>query len=76
MQQKLLVYPNLNAELVRNGLTVEMLADYMGMSKTNVYNKINGRTVFNLKDMQTIQEFFKAKGGGAFTLDYLFSNGE
>lgn len=76
MQQKLLVYPNLNAELVRNGLTVEMLADYMGMSKTNVYNKINGRTVFNLKDMQTIQEFFKAKGGGAFALDYLFSNGE
>lgn len=76
MQQKLLVYPNLNAELVRNGLTVEMLADFMGMSKTNVYNKINGRTVFNLKDMQTIQEFFKAKGGGAFTLDYLFSNGE
>lgn len=76
MQQKILVYPNLNAELVRNGLTVEMLADYMGMSKTNVYNKINGRTVFNLKDMQTIQEFFKVKGGGAFTLDYLFSDGE
>lgn len=76
MQQKLLLYPNLNAELVRNGLTVEMLADYMGMSKANVYNKINGRTVFNIKDMQTIQEFFKVKGGGTFTLDYLFYNGE
>lgn len=76
MQQKLLVYPNLNAELARNGLTVEMLAEFMGMSKTNVYNKINGRTVINIKDMQTIQDFFKAKGGGAFTLDYLFSNGE
>lgn len=76
MQQKLLVYPNLNAELARNGLTVEILAEFMGMSKTNVYNKINGRTVFNLKDMQKIQEFFKVKGCGAFTLDYLFSNGE
>lgn len=76
MQQKILVFPNLNAELARNGLNVEMLADYMGMSKTNVYNKINGRTVLNIKDMQAIQEFFKAKGGGAFTLDYLFSNGE
>lgn len=76
MQQKILVFPNLNAELARNGLNVEMLADYMGMSKTNVYNKINGRTVFNIKDMQAIQEFFKAKGGGAFTLDYLFSNDE
>lgn len=76
MQQKLIAYPNLNAELARNGLTVEMLADYMGMTKQNVYNKLNGRTLVNIKDMQTIQVFLKAKGGGAYTLDYLFSNGE
>lgn len=76
MQQKILVFPNLNAELARNGLNVEMLANYMGMSKTNVYNKLNGRTRFNIKDMQAIQEFFKAEAGGAFTLDYLFNSGE
>ncbi len=76
MQKKTLLYPNIHAELARNGLTVSMLAKYMGMTSQNVYNKLNGKTAITEKDMKDLQEFFKAKGGGAFTLDYLFSNGE
>lgn len=76
MQKKTYLYPNIRAELARNGLTVAMLADYMGMTSQNIYNKLNGKTAINEKDMKDIQGFFKAKGGGAFTLDYLFSNGE
>ena len=76
MQKKTLLYPNIHAELARNGLTVSMLSDYMGMTSQNVYNKLSGKTAITKKDMKEFQEFFKAKGGGAFTLDYLFSDGE
>lgn len=74
MQRKTLLYPNIHAELARSGLTVAMLADYMGMTAQNLYGKLKGNTTVNEKDMKAIQEFFKAKGGGAFTLDYLFAN--
>lgn len=76
MKKKTLLYPNINAELARNGLTVAMLADYMGMTTQNVYNKLNGKTAVNQKDMKTIQDFFRVKGCGTFTLDYLFKSGE
>ena len=74
MDSKTLLYPNIRAELARSGLTVAMLADYMGMTTQNVYNKLNGKTAINQKDMKTIQEFFSVKESGAFTLDYLFKN--
>jgi hypothetical protein len=74
--RKKVLYPNISAELARIGCSIPILADYMGMTTTNLYNKLKGKTTINEKDMKKIQEFFIAKGGGAFTLDYLFSNGE
>jgi hypothetical protein len=76
MREKTLLYPNIKAELARSGLTIAMLADYMGMTTQNIYNKLNGKTAVNQKDMKTIQEFLRVKGGGTFTLDYLFKSGE
>ena len=76
MERKIIAYPNLNAELARSGLTVAMLASFMGMTTQNVNNKINGKTAINLKDMIAIQEFFRVKEGGYFTLDYLFKDGD
>ena len=76
MQKKTLLYPNIHAELARSGLTVAMLADFMGMTTQNIYNKLNGKIAINQRDMKTIQEFFRVKGGGTFTLDYLFKSGE
>lgn len=76
MQRKKLVYPNIRAELARSGLTVPMLADYMGMTSQNLYNKLRGATSVSEGDMKKIQEFFIESGGGAFTLDYLFTNGD
>lgn len=76
MQKKTLLYPNIHAELARNGLTVAILADFMGMTTQNIYNKLNGKTAITQKDMKQIQEFFRVKGCGTFTLDYLFKSGE
>ena len=69
-------YPNIDAELARNGFTVADLAEFMGMTRQAIYNKLNGKAGFTLKDMEQVQEFFKVKDCGTFTLDYLFSNGE
>ena len=76
MRDKTLNYPNVQAELARNSLNAAMLADFMGQTRQNVYNKLNGKTVLTLKDMRTIQEFFKVKGGGDYSLDYLFESGD
>lgn len=69
------LYPNLRAELARKGSNVLELAEYMGMTKQNVYNKLNGKVTFTQKDMRTIQDFFKVNGSD-YTLDYLFRDVE
>lgn len=76
MEQKTVLYPNISAELSRAGLNAAMLADFMGMTRQAIYNKLGGKAGFKLKEMKQVQEFFKAKGCGAFSLDYLFTNGE
>ncbi len=70
---KKLLYPNINAELARGGLTVVMLAEFMGMSAQNLYKKLNGAINITEKDMKAIQNFFEVKECGTFTLDYLFT---
>lgn len=74
MREKTLLYPNLRAELSRNGLNTGELADYMGISRQSLYYKLKGAVQFNERDMKAVQEFFKAKGGGALTLDYIFKS--
>ena len=73
MKKPTLAYPNIKAELARYGYSVKYLAEWLGMSRQNLDNKIKGKTAFNEKDMKAIQEFFIAKGGNALTLDYLFA---
>lgn len=71
-----ILYPNICAELARIGHTIPTMSKYMGMTTTNIYNKLKGKTSIYEKDMRKIQEFFIANGGGAFTLDYLFAKNE
>ena len=73
MQKKNLLYPNIYAELARCGYSVAVLAEYMGMTHQNLYGKLKGNIAITEKDMKAIQKFFEVKGGGAFTLDYLFA---
>ena len=75
MKQKALFYPNVNAELARAGFNMATLADYMGVTRQAIHNKLSGKTGVTLKDMEQIQSFFIAKGCGTFSLDYLFTNG-
>lgn len=73
MASKKVIYPNLVAELARNGLTIPKLADRLGMSRTNLYNKLWGNTNLTLTDITTIKELLnELNSNGGYTLEYLF----
>jgi transcriptional regulator with XRE-family HTH domain len=74
MTKQKLIYPNVKAELARLGANETELAEFMGMTRQNLGNKLRGKTKLTAKDMKAIQEYFIANGGNAFTLDYLFYN--
>lgn len=46
----------LKSKMVLFGDTVEQLADYLGQSRGNVNNKINGITAFSLQDVSAISK--------------------
>lgn len=66
-------YPNVKAELARLNLNTGDLAEFMGMSRQNLDNKLKGRYNLYERDMKAIQDFF-IKKGGTYTLDYLFTS--
>ncbi len=76
MGVKKVIYPNLIAELSRNGITYTSLAKALGISRAAMYKKLDGVTNFTLKDITTIQEVINANSNGGYTLDYLFYRSE
>jgi hypothetical protein len=68
-------FKNLEAEFARMGLSVEEVANELGFSKVLIYNRLNGKTNWTLKDMVKIQSFVNAKTQSHYTLDYLFAKG-
>lgn len=73
---KKVIYPNLMAELARQGLSVAALAAKMGITRANLAYKINGKYNFTLKDITLIQEILRNNDDKSdYTLDYLFTKG-
>ena len=73
MRNKTIIYPNLLAEIARQGITIAGLADILGVTRSNMYNKLNGKTNFSLKDIKAIQDALRANDkNGDYSLDYLF----
>lgn len=50
------MYPNLNAEMARIGLKSNDIANLLCVSQKTAYNKITGRTDFDLEEAVKIQE--------------------
>jgi transcriptional regulator with XRE-family HTH domain len=76
MGNKKTLYPNLMAELARQGLSIASLAKKMGMTRSNLAYKIRGDYNFTLKDITKIQEILRANDyDGDYSLDYLFTKG-
>lgn len=64
-------FRNLTAEMARKGLKVSDIAECVGQTTQNVYQKLRGNTPFTLADMTAIQKLINS-GGGECSLDYLF----
>lgn len=70
-----LLFPNLEAELSRANLSKPALAQIIGIAQGSMYSKINGKTEFNLGEMQAIANCLETMTEQKLTLDYLFSKG-
>ncbi len=71
MKTKTPLFPNLSAELARQGLSVAALAERLGISATALYGKIRGAIQFSLREACEISEIL-SEHGEEITMDYLF----
>ena len=65
-------YINLEAEMVRKGMSKKDIAETLGVRIATVYNKLSGKHPFTLDEALKI----KNKHFPGFTLEYLFYTGE
>lgn len=70
------MYKNLKAEIVRAGMTNGDIAESIGKSVPTVFRLLAGKQQFRLGEMMAIQSELEERNGAAFTLDYLFGDGE
>lgn len=70
------MYKNLKAEIARAGLTNSEVADAIGVKYATLWRLLNGKRQFRLGEMMALQSELEGRSGAAFTLDYLFGDGE
>lgn len=63
---------NLRAEMARKKISLEELADYLGIHRNSAANKIKGDSSFTIEESVKIQEKFFPE----LELKYLFKRGE
>lgn len=63
------MFPNLNAELARNRLTLKALSEISGINYESLKNKANGTTEFKRSEMYAI----KKNAFPNHSIDYLFA---
>lgn len=68
-----ILFPNLEAELSRVGLSKPELAKTINISQSKLYSKFNGSRDFNLGEMREIARTLESLSGQKLSLDYLFT---
>ena len=66
------MYNNLNAELSRGSISLNEIAEDIGITRQAFINKKKGKTNWKLNEMVSIQEYINSKLNTNYTLDYLF----
>lgn len=62
---------NIKAELARNDMHMQDLANVLGLSVVSISSKVNGRRDWQLKEAKKVLDFFNSKGAD-YTLETLF----
>lgn len=70
------MYKNLKAEIARAGLTHSEIADVIGVKYGTIWRLLNGKRQFRLGEMMAIQSELEERNDAAYTLDYLFGDGD
>lgn len=70
------MYKNLKAEIARAGMTNGDIAESIGKSVPTVVRLLSGKQPFRLGQMVALQSELEERNGAAYTLDYLFVDGE
>ncbi len=65
-------FVNIKIEMTRAGINVSDVANEMNISPQALYQKMNGKTEFTLKDMNLLRNILMKHIGENLTLDYLF----
>lgn len=52
----------LKAEIVRNGMTIEELADAIGIGRTTLWRRLSNPGSFTLKEITNISKILKVNG--------------
>mgnify|MGYP001499107902 CR=1 FL=1 len=63
-------YPNLEAEMARQGLRRKDLAEVLDVRTATIYDKLNGKFPFTLNEAMRIRDSLFPN----LTIDYLFSS--
>lgn len=66
---KRMIFPNLMAEMTRTGISQEVLAEKIGISRVTLSYKMNGKTDFTLREML---ETADTLGFNRLEIGYLF----
>lgn len=53
-----MVYSNLKAEMARKDITIESMAQMLGIHRNSVANKLNGASSFSIEEAMKIQDSF------------------
>lgn len=70
------MYKNLKAEIARAGMTNSKVADVIGVKYATLWRLLNGKRQWRLGEMIAIQSELEERNCEAYTLDYLFGDGD
>ena len=70
------MYKNLKAEIARSGLTNAEMADAIGVKYATLWRLLSGKRQWRLGEMMAIQSELEGRSDAAYTLDYLFGDGD
>ncbi len=61
MESKELLFPNLRAEMIRHGNTQTTLMKLLGISRTAISARFNGKSEFTKREIDIILNYYKKK---------------
>lgn len=70
------MYENLKAEIARAGLKNSEMADAIGVKYATLWRLLNGKRQWRLGEMVAIQSELEERNDAAYSLNYLFGDGD